>query len=518
MSATMEVAVKEAFGHTKYKDVAELNSSPQDLFIQAYQDFNLFAGLCIPHIIRFPFPPLYIAIWQLIVKATTEKEREAVIRYAIGLPRGFAKTTFLKILAAWLIVYDKISFLLLIGSTEKLAQNFLADLNDILGSRNIEAIYGAWTVNLAVDNKEEKKCSYRRRIIILMAAGAGTSVRGINLAYERPDFLLCDDMQTKENADSETESEHLLDWFTGTLLKVVDPYFATILYSGNMYPQNCILDKLQENPYWISVVTGCILADKKSLWEEVRPLRALYNDFKHDEALGKGHIWFSEMMNQPLNNRTSLLPNGTIPPPPIPIDSIVPDAGVAIIDPAGLKKTSDDNVVSFHYIIGNRFAVMKLIAGASDPVNPIQTPKEVIHATVKGCLDLGIRVIAIEDVAYQQTLEFWFKEELQRAGLLDHFIFIAVNPRRKHKESRIVTSVSNLLEGNWFFADDDARQRYIFQALAYKIGKPKQRDDILDTEAYIEELRVYENWSIIQSVPLSSALEEEAPLIGVTPF
>jgi len=505
---------------SKYADIGQIQDSAEALFTRGATDFQFFAGLCIPHVMRYPFPPLYIAIWQMLITAVTREDRERVLRYALGLPRGFAKTTFLKILLVWMVVYDKISFALIVGATERLSQNFLSDVNDILSSPNIEAIYGPWNVNLATDNKEEKKASYRRRIVILIAAGAGTAVRGINLAYMRPDFLLCDDMQSKENATSETESNALLDWFVGTLLKVVDPFFSTMIYSGNMYPavDNCILAKLQNNPEWTTLITGAILADGQSLWESVRPIDALWKDFKHDEALGRSHIWFAEMMNQSTLEGVSLLPNG-IPDPPLTTDEIIPDAGFMLIDPAGLKKISDDNVVTANYVIGSTVAVQRLIAGKTDPILPIQTPKEVIEATITIAQELGIRIIGIEGVAYQATLEFWFREVLQEKGLENHFIFIDLAPHGVQKEKRIINSIKNLMDKSWFFADPDARQRYTFQALSYKLGKPKQKDDILDTCAYIEEMRRPENWSTVLSVPMSGPVANYEGLTGyATPF
>lgn len=504
-------------------DIKEYHILPAEAYEKGFQDFNFFAAMCIPHIVRFEFPLLYIKLWQLIVIAVTNKDRDAatrIIRYALGLPRGFAKTTFLKILTVYLIVYDKVNFVLIVGATERLAHNFLSDVDEILGSPNIEAIYGAWTINKALDNKETKTAIYRRRKLIIMAAGAQTAVRGMNLAHERPDFLLCDDMQTKENADSETESSSLLDWFTGTLLKLVDPFFATVVYSGNMYPQNCILAMLQENVYWTSIVTGAILEDGKSLWEEVKPLRALFQEFKHDEALGKAHIWFAEMMNQPLMDRISLLPHGTIPSPPIPEDLWFPYGGFIVIDPAGLKKTSDDNTIGAYYIVNDmHVGLKKLVVSDTDPEFPAKTPLEVIKTTVRVALETGIRVIMVEGVAYQSTLIFWFQQVLEEAGLLNHFHFIEISPRGQHKEKRIVNSVSNLLGGTWFFMDQDARQRYIYQALAYKIGKPKQRDDILDNCAYIEEARRPENWSQIMRFSLNGLEENTGILCGeATPF
>lgn len=499
---------------SKYTDVAALeNQKEEALYIRGATDFQFFAGLCIPQVMRFPFPPLYVAIWTLLVTAISKEDREAILRFAIGLPRGFAKTTFLKILVCWLIVYDKVSFVLIVGATEPLSQNFLADVNNILASPNLESIYGKWTANLAIDNREEKKCSYRRRIVIIKASGAGTAVRGINIAYERPDLILCDDAQTKENADSDAESAHLLDWFVGTLFNVVDPVFSMIIYSGNMYPQNCVLQKFQEHADWISLVTGCILADGKSLWEEVHPIKKLWKHFKHDEALGRGHIWFSEYMNQPILDKVSLLPTAIPVKPPID-GEVIPDGGFVIIDPAGLKKTSDDNVLTFCYTIDRYVAVTKMVIGTSDPEEPVKTPKEVIKSAIKHCLRLGIRLVCIENAGYQATLQFWFQEIVKEEGLQGHFAFCLVSPKGMQKEARIVKSTRALYDGSWFFTDEEARQRYIFQALQYKVGKPKQKDDILDCCSYIEEMRTPENWKLIQQYPMNAPEMESGKLLG----
>ena len=166
------------------------------------------------------------------------------------------------------------------------------------------------------------------------------------------------------------------------------------------------------------------------------------------------------------------------------------------------------------YFIDNIACVVKLVVGASDPEDPIRTPKEVIKVAIRHCLSLGIRVIAIEDVAYQNTLQFWFGEILKEEGLEDHFEFLALHPGNAKKERRLVASTKALYEGSWFFIRDDDRARYVFQGLSYKIGKTKQKDDILDTCAYIEELRKPENWNFIHRFPMSSPDIESGILIS----
>lgn len=484
----------------------------KEVYEKGFHDFQFFAGLCLPDVMRFKFPVLYIAIWLMLVKAISAEDRAKVVRFALGLPRGFAKTTFIKVLICWLIVYDKVTFVLVVCATEPHAHNFLADVNDMLGSPNMEKIYGMWNVNLAIDSKELKKCSYRRRAVILAAIGSGTSVRGLNIKHERPDFVICDDMQTKENATSDTDSIRLLEWFIGTLLKAVSPVFAMCVYVGNMYPQNCILLKLKENPYWTSLITGCILSDGKSLWEELHPIKALYEGFKHDESIGLAHIWFAEMMNDPIIGQISLLPEGIIPTCKLKVEDIIPDAGFIVIDPAGFKKAADDNVIAAFLVQQQIPYLANLQAGNFNPM-------EVIQKTVEIALTLNIRVIFIESVAYQQTLKFWFEHVISKLNIKDHFVIVEITPKNRSKDSRIRVSVQQLLSKTWFIADMEARQRYIFQALSYKIGKNNNRDDILDAGAYVEDIRSEEHWSLVHSLPMNSPEYTKARVVANnTPF
>src|SRR5205814_1664255 len=101
----------------------------------AQKDLNFFAGICIPDIFKYFFPYIFIAIWNLLVEAT--KEPRGILRLAIGLPRGFAKTAFLKIYCVFVILFTNRNFILVVCNTEQLAHNFLADVFDILASPNI---------------------------------------------------------------------------------------------------------------------------------------------------------------------------------------------------------------------------------------------------------------------------------------------------------------------------------------------------------------------------------------------
>jgi len=430
----------------------------------------------------YSFPKYYIALWLSLIRAIEENNTtqvKKVLRYCIGLPRGFAKTTFIKCLVAWLICHKMVHFVLIICATDPLAEAFLNDLDTILKSANIEALYGKWVP--AKDSADTKKGFYQLRPLIIKARGSGTAVRGINEENRRPDFIICDDMQTKDNDESETDRARLFTWFVGTLLKTVTQRRSIVIYVGNMYSDHCILYLLKINPYWISLITGCILEDGTSLWPELYSVEDLYESFLHDESLGKADIWFAEMMNDPIESANSLLHG---PFPKLPFEDLIPapDASWITIDPAGFRKHSDDNVVAAHYLIDAKNFIAEMDGGVWNP-----------RQTVECSLSMAIRheaaLIAIEAVGYQQTLAYWTRECMKEAKITGIEVVELKRPTNVTKERFIRNFISEIYDSNYYFLREADRAKFVWQATAFRIGRKDNRDDWLDCPAMGLEVR-----------------------------
>lgn len=458
-----------------------------DAYARGLVDINFFAGLALPHVCSSALPYFYIACWQLIVNRSPENIGK-ILRFALGLPRGHAKTTFVKILLAWLIAYGRANFVLIVCATEGNASNILQDLDSILGSSNMEAVYGAWTRNLITDNTESKKCSYNGRIVTLEAKGAGSALRGLNKENVRPDIILCDDAQTRENDESPTDSVKLKRWFVATLLKVIDVTGnRLIIYIGNMYSEKCILRQLQKSPNWISLVTGAILEDGEPLWADLHSLESLMESYLHDESLGEADVWFAEVMNDPRNAATSLLSN---PFTCYEGEEYVADGVFITIDPAGYRKNSDDNVIVVHETVDQQGVVAKIVAGNYNP-------EEIIQHALALAFEYGASVIGIETVAYQQTLKFWMEKYLL-AMKITSIQVVELKPHGRTKESRIRNFVKNAYAGNYTFKTPEERALFTYQGMAYKIGAKDNKDDILDAVSYGEDIR-QEYWHLLSN-------------------
>lgn len=489
------LAVQEEFSADP---IVEISVDPAEAYDRGKVDINFFASLCMPEIFVSALPPFYLMVWQLLAQRGPESYGK-LLRFALGLPRGHAKTTFIKILIAWFLAYDHYRFVLVVCANQTLADNVLADIDSIMGSPNLEAIYGSWTSNYITDRLDQKTVLYHDRTITLASRGAEASLRGLNIKNQRPDIIFCDDMQTRENDESPNERAKLLRWMLSTLYYCMAPKGPRLLiYVGNMYSDECILNQLAQHPQWLSLITGAILHNGEPLWPELFSLEELHESFLHAEHLKQAALWFAEVMNDPRDTATSLLPEEL--PHTHALEDVLSalDGCYITVDPAGYRKHSDDNQIIVHGVSEGVGHIL-----ASD--RGILKPDELIEQVLKLALKFGATVIGVESVAYQQTLCFWLDFWMEKLGIRGIEI-VELKPHGRSKEARIRAFIQECYAGNYHITDPATRADFIWQALAYKLGKKENKDDLLDACAYGIDMR-NEHWHLIgirESTPLAT--------------
>jgi len=456
--------------------------TPEQAVEACKTDPNFFSRFSMPEVHEYDIPEFYTEVWFFLLQRIigVRDTLHSVFRFALGLPRGHAKTTFSKLLIAYGILFGLFDFVLIVGSSEDRAQDILDDIDGILGSDNVRKVFGDWNSPRAVerDTREVKIRNFLGREVILAAVGAGTALRGINIRNRRPGFILLDDVQTKENDESPAERDRLLRWILATLLKSRDPKHCFIFYIGNMYSEQCILKQLQNNKMWTTLITGAILADGSALWPQLHPLDNLLEEYEHDSSLGKADIWFAEIMNDPQSVTQSLFPDGNIPDSPYAEDAeLEVQASFITVDPAGFRSDSDDNVVVAHKLVEDTPIITEIRAGKWDP-------ETTILEAIDCAIDNRSTYIGIESVAYQQTLKFWMELYLESYGLENNIEVIEIKPGIASKHSRIRAWVSNVLNNNYNVLRSVDRALILWQGIRYRAGKKNNQDDILDGCAF----------------------------------
>jgi hypothetical protein len=480
-------------------EVREVAVAPSEVAASAKSDFNFLAMLAMPGEFQFAFPAFFITLFYMLTVLTGK-----IQRFAIGIPRGFAKTTYIKLLCVWYILFSDKHFILIVSASEKKAIAIIADICDMLSTPNIRRIFGHWDANKEVDQSVQKVFHYRGREIILWAAGAGSSVRGINRKNKRPDVMIMDDIQEREDAENKDLADALTVWMLSTLMKARSPFGCTYIFIGNMYPRNSILEKLKNNSEWTTFIVGGILADGTSLWEELKPIEELLSEYESDKQMGHPEVFVSEVLNSTEIALSSGIDPGAIPHLP---DWMVDaedqgEGGFIIIDPSSGKIHGDDCTIE-HFDVRDGSAILDEIEGG------LFSPLDTIKAAITMGFRRNTRAIFVEATAYQSTLLFWFEKycttaELNGIGVITGFQFFELMPNGRNKANRIKKGYTQLLTNSdgrvEIYLHPKVRSLVINQYMEWNPVKMTNTDDIIDGIGYVDEVLREHDTDIIRNI------------------
>lgn len=461
-------------------------------------DLDYMAGVVAPDVYTAPLSVMHHSIWVLLTESLQAKPR--LSKHAIGIPRGHAKTHLLKLLIVYITLFTDLTYILVVGNTASLARSIVDDVMGMLASENIIKLFGDYRAAIEKDNAEVRKFTLIGKRMIIKPIGAGTAVRGTNIDNRRPQVIICDDMQSLVEAESPDQSDALFTWFLGTLMKARDYQRCHVLYVGNMYPDvevtpkghpnpiyTCILRNLQNDPEWVSWVTGAFLADGSTIWPEVHPPEALLSDLRSDMRMGKGHIWYAEVQNDP-RATAGMFWDASKAQPMIPSGMEFVFGRYIMIDPSLGKKTSDGQQVGLFEVFDEAGTYWK-------EVRKIQkAAPELVMEVITWALETNTNAIFCESYGYQASLVQWFNFWLTQMGIHDAIsVYPITRPGSKSNKTKnvwIYESFPSVYNGQ-LRMHPNVLAAYSTEATNFNPMKEDNTDDILDVGEY--GLRIWLN-------------------------
>lgn len=453
--------------------VAEIAANNEQIYTSARDSLDFLAALAMPTVFKYLFPAVFLSVWRWLTDYI-HKPRD-FSQLALGLPRGFGKTMVIKLFILYTILFTSRKFILILCETTGKAKNIIADVIDMLDNSNIKAVFGDWRVGIEQDTQELKKFGFRGRNITLMGAGVESGIRGITIKNERPDLMIFDDIQSRACAESQIQSENLEREMIGTAMKAKSPHGCLFIFIANMYPTKwSLLRKLKANPNWIKFIVGGILADGTSLWEELQPIEQLKKEFQNDLLSGRPEIFYAEVLNDENASANSIINLAALPPLPFK-EGDIHGGNFVIIDPSGRKTTSDDTAIGYFEVYDGYPVLQKVISAKL-------SPGDTIRKALEFCLRTGCRLVAIESVAYQASLCYWFNFICTQMGIIG-IEAVEVYPGGNSKNSRILSMFKSYAAGEIFVAPE-ARPLVHAEISQFNPLKTDNTDNILDLLTY----------------------------------
>jgi predicted phage terminase large subunit-like protein len=210
-------------------------------------------------------------------------------RIAVAAPRSHAKSSFLsKAFPIHEIVYRKRKYIIVISETpsvssanlewiktqlqhnEKLRRDFGPILHpkQQANPRDNSSEFIAW---------EDLGDGKQRQLTLVQAASSGQALRGRNWNGNRPDLIICDDLEDKRNTNTEQLRQELKDWFRQVVIPLGDPEgkkTALVFMGTTVHHDSLLIEVMNRRSDFEKKLFRAIIQwpERSDLWEECRQI------------------------------------------------------------------------------------------------------------------------------------------------------------------------------------------------------------------------------------------------------
>lgn len=266
----------------------------------------------------------------------------------IIIPRGYSKTTLAGVaVPLYNTLYQEVQFTLYVSHAEDHATMQLDNVKRQLeGNPRIIAVFG----NLKPSRTDPEHWSTRlfetTTGTVAAARGSGGQVRGLMHNGKRPQVVIVDDLEDREEVKSETQRKNTKSWFMGDLKPVLPKMdsHARIVVLGTLTHPDCLLQHLKSDPQWSTVQMGIYDREGDLLWARNMDEKKIASEEASFAAMGELEQFYLEYHSRIMTPETQLFKQEYFQYG-IPEERII---GMTLaMDPAiSEKRTADDTVLA----------------------------------------------------------------------------------------------------------------------------------------------------------------------------
>jgi len=475
----------------------------QELLIQCYLDLPLLATTLFPDEYYSPFSILHNEIFGWLTRTHFTNKHGEVLpsnRKVCAAPRGIGKTTIVRTVISKAILWREVQFVVYLTNSGDNAAIQTENLKANLRTGRIKEFFGDIKVSdyEAADETFGKKAWVAFGATMILPRGAGQQVRGLNWRGKRPQLIVIDDLEDKDEIQNEMNREKLRNWFFSDLDKCINRYKKdyTFIYIDTLKHEDSLLARLMESDDWDSInlsicdenyksrdpnyITDEEIAREVASHREKGVLDEFYREYMNipistEDAVFKGSYfrYYEEVnkedprCNQLVGSTMYIEPMGSNPR----LETVV------IIDPAKTVKLHSAESA----IIGMSFDRLRNQIFVRDLHAAKLHPDELYDSAFDMAKRLRARLIAIEVTGLNEFITYPVKTRISDERL--NVEFMELNARGK-KEERIAHLAPFYRKGE-VFHNKSVTGPLEAQLLSFPRSK---RWDCMDAEAYFIEV------------------------------
>ncbi|MEG0121901.1 phage terminase large subunit [Enterococcus sp.] len=188
-------------------------------------------------------------------------------------PRGHAKTMFnSNTYPIHELVFKKRQFILLISETANLSAMLIRYIAEQLKyNEKLRADFGELLSPSKQLNDIDNNEMFETNTGALVRSGSiGKAIRGARNGGQRPDLIICDDLESMDNTNTPEAREKNLHWYNSVIVPIGTPEKTGIIYMGTMVHGSGLLPNILKRPEYDSRIYSAFTDEPEhpELWQE----------------------------------------------------------------------------------------------------------------------------------------------------------------------------------------------------------------------------------------------------------
>ena len=281
------------------------DSGMDDVLATCILDIKATCGIIFPEIFYAPFSTIHQQIFDLI--------NSGAKRIAIAAPRGIGKTSIARAVVMRSILFRMHSFIVYLSNSATSAEMQTENIKrDLMSNNQVRHMFGniknAIGTDVGIDESFSKSCWTAYGSTFILPRGAGQQVRGLNWSNHRPELVIIDDLEDKNEIRSEDNRKKLKDWFHADLMKTEDRYSegCVFIYIDTIKHEDSLLVDLMDSPEWASIQLSICDSNYKSYEQNYMTDLEIMAEVEEHRRLGTLDAFYMERMNIPISSEDAV--------------------------------------------------------------------------------------------------------------------------------------------------------------------------------------------------------------------
>lgn len=281
------------------------DSGLDEVLAHCVLDIKVFCKVIFPDIFYADFSTLHDQIFALVNAGHK--------RIAIAAPRGIGKTSIARAIVMRSILFRIHSFIVYMSNSATSAEMQTENVKrDLLSNQQVKHMFGNIKEAIGTDNGMDesfaKSAWTAYGSTFILPRGAGQQVRGLNWANHRPELVIIDDLEDKNEIKSEDNRKKLKEWFHSDLMKTEDKYSegCVFIYIDTIKHEDSLLVDLIDSPEWASVQLSICDGNYKSYDPNYMTDQEIALEVEEHRRLGTLDAFYMERMNIPISSEDAV--------------------------------------------------------------------------------------------------------------------------------------------------------------------------------------------------------------------